>query len=82
MASFLARFDIYSANKTHDDLKVRTLGGAAISIVMTMVACLLFVSEFRQWRHLETVDRLDVDTTARPDGRLHMRDCQMETFSA
>ena len=29
-----------------------------------------FVSEFRSWRNLETVDRLDVDTTTRPDGKL------------
>ncbi len=66
----IARFDIYSTNKTHDDLKVRTLGGAVISIVCTIVAIVLFISEFSQYRALETVDRLDVDTTAWPDGRL------------
>ena len=66
----LRRFDVYSTNKTHDDLKVRTLGGAAISICCCIFAALLFVSEFKSWRSLETVDRLDVDTTARPDGKL------------
>ena len=66
----LERFDYYSTNKTHEDLKVRTLGGATISIIFSVIAFLLFVSEFRAWRALETVDKLDVDTTARPDGRL------------
>ena len=66
----LRRFDVYSTNKTHDDLKVRTLGGAAISVCCCVLTALLFVSEFRSWRNLETVDRLDVDTTARPDGKL------------
>ena len=50
MSSFmssLSRFDIYSTNKTHDDLKVRTLGGAGISILMTVFALILFGSEFR-----------------------------------
>jgi len=28
----LRKFDVYTSNKTHDDLKVRTLGGAAISV--------------------------------------------------
>ena len=66
----LERFDYYSSNKAHDDLKVRTLGGAGISIVCCIIALLLFISEFRTWRSLETVDILDVDTTARPDGKL------------
>lgn len=66
----LSRFDIYSTNKTHDDLKVRTLGGAGISVVMSVFALILFVSEFRNTFHLETVDKLDVDTTAQPDGKL------------
>ena len=46
-AASLARFDIYSSNKTHDDLKVRTLGGAGISIVMSVFAVILLVTEFR-----------------------------------
>ena len=66
----LDRFDFFQANKTHDDLKVRTLSGAAISVVCIIIAFTLLVSEFRAWRSLETVDILDVDTTARPDGRL------------
>uniref|UniRef100_A0A7S2GMN4 Endoplasmic reticulum vesicle transporter C-terminal domain-containing protein n=1 Tax=Haptolina brevifila TaxID=156173 RepID=A0A7S2GMN4_9EUKA len=68
MGDALRRFDIYP--KTHDDLKVRTLGGALISIGCYLFVSVLFVSEFRQWRSIETVDMLDVDTTAKPDGRL------------
>lgn len=64
----MRRFDVFP--KTHDDLKVRTLGGAAISVCCYLFAFTLFISEFRQWRSLETVDMLDVDTTARPDGKL------------
>jgi len=66
----LRKFDVYTSNKTHDDLKVRTLGGAAISVACTLFATCLIVSEYRQWGHLETVDRLDVDTRARPDAKL------------
>ena len=66
----LRRFDVYSTNKTHDDLKVRTLTGAMISVCFGVLAVCLFTSEFRQWRALETVDRLDVDTSARPDSKL------------
>ena len=66
----LRRFDVYSTNKTHDDLKVRTLSGAGISVCCCIFAAMLLVSEFRQYRAIETVDRLDVDTTARPDGKM------------
>ena len=41
-----------------------------LSVVCIIIALALFVSEFRSWRSLETVDVLDVDTTARPDGKL------------
>ena len=51
----LRRFDVYP--KTHDDLKVRTVGGALISVCCYLFAGVLFVSEFRQYRSLETVDR-------------------------
>lgn len=64
----LRRFDMYT--KTHDDLKVRTISGALISVCCYIFVGILFLSEFRQWRTLETVDMLDVDTTSKPDGRL------------
>jgi multisubunit Na+/H+ antiporter MnhG subunit len=51
----LRRFDVYP--KTHDDLKVRTVGGAVISVCCYLFAAVLFVSEFRQYRSLETIDR-------------------------
>lgn len=68
MSGFL-KFDVVNV-KTHDDLKVRTIGGAAISICCYLFAATLFVSEWNAFRHLETVDTLDVDTTAKPDGKL------------
>lgn len=54
------RFDVFP--KISNDLKVRTLSGALLSIVVSVVAVMLFTSEFRHWRALETVDHLDVDT--------------------
>ena len=67
--SSLRRFDFVNV-KTHDDLKVRTISGAAISVCCYVFASVLLISEYRTWRQLETIDVLDVDTTSRPDGRL------------
>ncbi|KAG8467080.1 hypothetical protein KFE25_000396 [Diacronema lutheri] len=50
--------------KTLDDLKERTLGGAAVSVAATILIAVLFVSEFRQYRLIETVDKLDVDVSS------------------
>ena len=52
--SGLRRFDVFT--KTEDDLKVRTISGAAISVCCYHFASILFVSEYRAWRHIETVD--------------------------
>ena len=51
----LSRFDLYP--KTRDELKVRTLGGAVISITCSIFAVLLFSTEFSRWRAIETADR-------------------------
>ena len=50
----LRRFDVYP--KTHDDLKVRTLSGATISLCCYVFATVLLFQEFKQFRALETVD--------------------------
>jgi hypothetical protein len=68
MLARLLAFDIYP--KTNDELKERTLGGALISVICTIFAVTLFVSEFSQWRTIETVDKLDVDVTANATGKL------------
>lgn len=57
----MERLDIFP--KTYDDFKERTLGGAAVSIVCCLLALLLFGAEFSNYRSVETVDRLDVDTS-------------------
>lgn len=68
MFDSLRKFDIYP--KTQDDLKVRTLSGALISVCCLLIAAVLLASEFWAWRAIETVDRLDVDTTTKPDAKL------------
>ncbi|KAJ1620520.1 endoplasmic reticulum-golgi intermediate compartment-domain-containing protein [Pavlovales sp. CCMP2436] len=90
-AGSMMAFDAFP--KTLDELKERTLGGAAsaaavarqpsgatapglltpahcvvlpccaVSIAATFLIALLFVSEFRQYRQIETIDRLDVDVS-------------------
>jgi len=64
----LAAFDAYS--KTRDELQERTLGGAVISVVCSICALLLFVSEFNHYRAYETTDRLGVDTTTPATSKL------------
>lgn len=62
------RFDIFP--KTYDDFKERTLGGAAVSVACGLLALLLFGAEFAQYRAVETLDRLDVDTRTASDAKL------------
>ena len=66
--SSLERLDIFP--KTFDDFKERTLGGALISIVCCLLALCLFTAEFAQYRAVETVDRLDVDTRTAANSKL------------
>ena len=66
--SSLERLDIFP--KTYDDFKERTLGGALISIVCCLLALCLFTAEFAQYRAVETVDRLDVDTRTAANSKL------------
>ena len=64
----MERLDIFP--KTFDDFKERTLGGALISIVCCLLALSLFTAEFAQYRAVETVDRLDVDTRTLANSKL------------
>ena len=64
----MERLDIFP--KTFDDFKERTLGGALISIVCCLLALCLFTAEFAQYRAVETVDRLDVDTRTLANSKL------------
>ena len=66
----LERFDYYSTNKTHEDLKGAHARRRDHLDHFLRHRAPALRSEFRAWRALETVDKLDVDTTARPDGRL------------
>ena len=64
----MERLDIFP--KTFDDFKERTLCGALISIVCCLLALCLFTAEFAQYRAVETVDRLDVDTRTLANSKL------------
>jgi hypothetical protein len=57
----LKSFDAYP--KLHEDMKVRTVGGAAVSLVAGFFILILFVSELSYYLTVETVDHLYVDTT-------------------
>jgi hypothetical protein len=49
--------------KLHDDLKVKTVGGAAVSICAAICIFFLFVSELGLYLRTETTDHLYVDTS-------------------
>ena len=66
--SSLERLDIFP--KTYEDFKERTLGGGLISVACGLLALLLFTAELAQYRAVETVDRLDVDTRAAANSKL------------
>ena len=62
MPEWVKAFDVYP--KTLDDLKERTLSGGLLSLCVGLLACLLLASELREYVAVETVDKLDVDTTS------------------
>lgn len=57
--SKLKALDVYP--KTMDDLKERTLSGAAISLVCSVIVTILAVSEFRQLLRIDVTNTLGVD---------------------
>lgn len=61
VAGKLRSFDAYP--KTLDDFKIRTLSGAAVSIVSTCIIILLVISEFRFYLAIEKEHNLFVDTS-------------------
>eukprot|EP00965_Chrysotila_dentata_P224682 6194324-Pleurochrysis_carterae.AAC.5 len=54
---WLRTLDVYP--KAEDHLKERTLGGGIISLVCVVLACTLLVTEWRQHRAVETIDRCE-----------------------
>lgn len=57
----LKRFDVYS--KVHDDYRVKTQSGGAISLVSMVIMAILFLSELSDYLTTEIVDHIMVDTT-------------------
>lgn len=57
----LKSFDAYP--KMHEDMKVRTCSGAAVSIIAGVFIFLLFISELSYYLTTETVDHLYVDVS-------------------
>ncbi|XP_035659537.1 endoplasmic reticulum-Golgi intermediate compartment protein 3-like [Branchiostoma floridae] len=60
-AAKLRRFDAYP--KTLDDFRVKTFGGAAVTIISGFFMILLFVSELQYYLTLEVTEELFVDTS-------------------
>lgn len=58
--SELKSFDAYP--KLHEDMQVRTLGGAAVSVVAGLFITILFFTELNLFLTTETVDHVYVDT--------------------
>jgi hypothetical protein len=57
----LRRFDAYP--KTLDDFRVKTFGGAAVTIVSGAVMLLLFISELGYYLQTDITPELFVDTS-------------------
>ena len=49
--------------KLNEEFKVKTFGGAIVSVIAVCVICLLFVSELRLFLSVDTVDHLYVDVS-------------------
>jgi len=48
--------------KFHEEVKVKTYSGAAVSIIAITMIVILFISELSLYLDIETVDHLLVDT--------------------
>jgi len=57
----LKRFDVYS--KVHDDYRIRTQSGGAVSLASLVTMAVLFLSELDSYLTVEVVDHIKVDTT-------------------
>lgn len=54
-------YDVYS--KVHEDYRVKTQSGGAISIISMVAMLVLFVQELDNYLEIETIDHIIVDTT-------------------
>lgn len=59
--SHFKEFDLYS--KVHDDYRIRTQSGGAISLISMATMAILFISELDNYFSVEVVDHIVVDTT-------------------
>jgi hypothetical protein len=59
--SELKKFDVYS--KVHDDYRIQTKSGGAISIFSIVAMTLMFLTELNGYLTVEVVDHIIVDTT-------------------
>jgi len=59
--SELKRFDVYS--KVHDDYRIQTKSGGAISVFSIIAMTLMFLTELSGYLTVEVVDHIIVDTT-------------------
>lgn len=57
----LTTFDAFS--KTVEDARVRTTSGGVVTIVSSIIICLLIVSEWRDYRQITNRPELIVDKT-------------------
>ena len=58
--------------KTQDEIHERTFGGAIISVACAVCALTLVGSELARFRAVETIDRLDVDTSHASGAKLDL----------
>jgi len=64
MADFYSRLKAFDAYpKLHEEVKVKTFSGAAVSVCASIFIVILFVSELSFYLSVEKVDHLFVDTT-------------------
>lgn len=61
MLTRIRRLDLYS--KVHDDYRIKTESGGAITLVSLIIMVCLFWSEFSAYLTVELVDHISVDTT-------------------
>lgn len=61
LGQMLKSFDFFP--KLDDEVKVRTIVGAVVSVIAIISMLILFLTEFQSYLAEETIDRLSVDTT-------------------
>ena len=59
----LVRVCVLSDPKLNEEFKVKTFGGAVVSVIAVVCICVLFVGELRLFLSVDTVDHLYVDVS-------------------